>query len=238
WKWPQPVGLTEINPNSNDLDFPVWGNGPTEVSDRRHVWGNGPTEVSDRRHVMPIITPVYPAQNATANVSKSTLKIMMDEFCRGRDIIQKIDQGKEQWSKLFEPLDSFKQYANFLQIQAFSPTHSRLPRNLLEYRSGQGAVASASNKSDYDMWKGFTEANVRAVVSYVERWPDAYVDRAHPVQRNFMKPRTGEDQPYEHYWFVGLKFDMEKLRADGRKAPNVVQPVKDFKNRLMAWAKR
>ena len=33
------------------------------------VWGSGPTEVSDRRHVMPIITPVYPAQNATANVS-------------------------------------------------------------------------------------------------------------------------------------------------------------------------
>jgi len=55
WKWPQPVGLTEINPNSNDLDF--------------SVWGSGPTEVSDRRHVMPIITPVYPAQNATANVS-------------------------------------------------------------------------------------------------------------------------------------------------------------------------
>lgn len=77
-------------------------------------------------------------------VSKSTLKIMMDEFCRGRDIIQKIDQGKEQWSKLFEPLDSFKQYANFLQIQAFSPTHSRLPRNLLEYRSGQGAVVPSS----------------------------------------------------------------------------------------------
>ena len=23
WKWPQPVGLTEINPNSNDLDFSV-----------------------------------------------------------------------------------------------------------------------------------------------------------------------------------------------------------------------
>ena len=65
WKWPQPVGLTEINPNSNDLNLQVWCGETTER------W--------DRQHVMPIITPVYPAQNATANVSKSTLKIMVDE---------------------------------------------------------------------------------------------------------------------------------------------------------------
>lgn len=61
WKWPQPVGLTDINPNSCDLNLPVWGSGPTEMNDRRHV--------------APIITPSYPAQNATANVSKSTLKV-------------------------------------------------------------------------------------------------------------------------------------------------------------------
>ena len=65
WKWPQPVGLTEINPNSNDLNLQVWCGETTER------W--------DRQHVMRIITPVYPAQNATANVSKSTLKIMVDE---------------------------------------------------------------------------------------------------------------------------------------------------------------
>jgi len=61
WKWPQPVGLTPINVNSCDLALPVWCTGLTESTDRRHV--------------MPIITPVFPAQNATANVSKSTLKV-------------------------------------------------------------------------------------------------------------------------------------------------------------------
>jgi hypothetical protein len=137
------------------------------------------------------------------------------QFCRGRDIIKEIETGKADWAKLFEPLDSFKQYANFLQIQAIAPT-----------------------KADYDMWKGFTEANVRSVVNLMERHPDAYVERAHPVQRNFLKPRASEEEPYEHYWFVGLKFDMEKLRGDGRKAPNIVQPVKDFKTRLIGWPKR
>ena len=47
----------------------------------------------DRRHVMPIITPVFPAQNATANVSKSTLIVMKEEFERGKQICERIKQG-------------------------------------------------------------------------------------------------------------------------------------------------
>ena len=71
WRWPQPVGLTEIRPSSHDLQF--------------NVWGCPPTDLGDRRHLMPVITPCYPAQNATANVSRSTLRIMAEEFARGRD---------------------------------------------------------------------------------------------------------------------------------------------------------
>ena len=62
WPWPQPVGLTEIRPSSHDLQF--------------NVWGCPPTDLGDRRHLMPVITPCYPAQNATANVSRSTLKVV------------------------------------------------------------------------------------------------------------------------------------------------------------------
>ncbi|EKX37771.1 hypothetical protein GUITHDRAFT_158559 [Guillardia theta CCMP2712] len=93
WKWPQPVGLTEVIANSHDLNLPVWGFGATEMSDRRHL--------------MPIITPCYPAQNATANVSKSTLKVMQEEFTRAKDICKQILEGNAEWSDLFEPLDPF-----------------------------------------------------------------------------------------------------------------------------------
>jgi len=34
----------------------------------------------------------------------------------------------------------------------------------------------------YDMWKGFCEANIRAVVTYVECFPDAYAELVHPFQ--------------------------------------------------------
>lgn len=39
--------------------------------------------VSDRFHLMPIITPAYPQQNSTFNVSASTRTVIMEEFRLG-----------------------------------------------------------------------------------------------------------------------------------------------------------
>ena len=46
--------------------------------------------VLDRFHLMPIITPAYPQQNSTFNVTQSTKKILIDEFQLG-----------EYWSNRF-----------------------------------------------------------------------------------------------------------------------------------------
>lgn len=39
--------------------------------------------MSDRFHLMPIITPAYPHQNSTFNVSASTRTVIMEEFRLG-----------------------------------------------------------------------------------------------------------------------------------------------------------
>ena len=215
WKWPQPLGLTPINVSSCELTLPVWCTGSTEATDRRHV--------------MPIITPVFPAQNATANVSKSTLRVMQEEFERARDICKRINEGKAAWPELFDQYDVFNTYANFLQVTATAPSSVPI---------AEGSEEMKPTKAYYDMWKGYCEANLRAVVTYIERFPDAYIERAHPFQKNFGPMQANEDAPYEHVWYIGLKFDRDKLKADGKKAPNVSEPVKAFKNRLLAWKEK
>lgn len=59
-EWPRPVLLKQPE-ESHSLNLPVW--------DPRY-------NVSDRHHLMPIITPAYPHQNSTYNVTRSSLTVM------------------------------------------------------------------------------------------------------------------------------------------------------------------
>jgi poly(A) polymerase len=59
---------------------------------------------------MPIITPAYPQQNSTFNVSVSTRTIMQDEFNKGLALSEEIMLGKAAWERLFEPPNFFGRY--------------------------------------------------------------------------------------------------------------------------------
>ncbi len=59
---------------------------------------------------MPIITPAYPQQNSAYNVTQSTRAIMIDEIKRGLEACQLINNGKAEWSVLFEPRNFFARY--------------------------------------------------------------------------------------------------------------------------------
>lgn len=65
------------------------------------------TSVADRYHLMPIITPAYPQQNSTFNVSASTKRVIQAEFDRGHQIIEEIMMGKATWQKLFDEPNFF-----------------------------------------------------------------------------------------------------------------------------------
>lgn len=135
----------------NELGFPVW-------DPRRNP--------RDRFHLMPIITPAYPCMNSSYNVSTSTLRVMMEQFCYGNNIcevsfflihhilnisllliifsltsvsaLQEIDLSKAQWSALFEPYLFFETYKNYLQVDII-----------------------AADADDLLAWKGWVESRFR-----------------------------------------------------------------------------
>merc|ERR1712002_468320 len=67
WQWPQPVLLKKPE-DCGIVSNPIW--------DPR-------TNPADRFHLMPIITPAYPQQNSTFNVSMSTRTVMEERFKHG-----------------------------------------------------------------------------------------------------------------------------------------------------------
>lgn len=65
------------------------------------------SNMGDRYHQMPIITPAYPQQNSTFNVSASTKKVMELEFERGYQTTEKIMMNRAGWEELFEEPNFF-----------------------------------------------------------------------------------------------------------------------------------
>lgn len=90
WTWPSPVLLKR--PHNADLGYPVW--------DPR-------VNIADRYHQMPIITPAYPQQNSTFNVSSSTRRIIETELQRGLQITKDIMMNNATWQQFFEQPDFF-----------------------------------------------------------------------------------------------------------------------------------
>ena len=136
WRWPNPVMLCK--PHDAELGL--------------HVWSA--FHAANARQVAPIITPAYPAMNSTLAVSRQTLQILHEEFCRGHDVVDKIwkeslrstdnsfNSDGEMFAELFKPSDFFISYPHYLSICIVGPS--------------QEAVQS---------WAGFVESRLRRLVS-------------------------------------------------------------------------
>lgn len=130
WRWPNPVMLTK--PNDAGYGLQVWS-----------------PQAHNARQVAPIITPAYPAMNSTLSVSRQTLQIMHEEFCRGHEILDQLwkqhqadDALELKWEELFRPSDFFIAYPHYLSLCIVGPT-----------------------QADAQAWVGFVESRLRKLVS-------------------------------------------------------------------------
>ncbi|XP_046401214.1 poly(A) polymerase type 3 isoform X2 [Ischnura elegans] len=173
WKWPQPVLLKQ--PDNVNLSYPVW--------DPR-------VNVADRYHLMPIITPAYPQQNSTFNVSLSTRTIMQEEFKQGLLITDEIMMGRATWDKLFEPPNFFSKYRHYLVLLACSAT-----------------------AEDQLEWCGLVESKIRHLIGNLER--NQHITLAHVNPECFTDQETVVDSKHCAMWFIGLVFaKTENLNVD------------------------
>jgi len=190
WQWPQPVLLKK--PEDFGLGFPVW--------DPRY-------NVADRFHVMPIITPAYPQQNSTFNVSNSTLKVMQAEFQSSLSVCEEILAGKATWEKIFEPPNFFCKYRHFIVLEA-----------------------SSTSEEDQMTWEGLVESKVRHLVANLER---EAISLAHVWPKSYRSLVDGCDKLC-CYWFIGLKVELKEGNTGGQL--DLTTPIKAFTDIVMRSA--
>ncbi|RUS80340.1 hypothetical protein EGW08_011909 [Elysia chlorotica] len=167
WDWPSPVLLKPLDTENKLLGFPVW--------DSR-------VNASDRFHLMPIITPAYPQQNSTFNVSQSTRTIIMEEFQEGLECVTHIYEGRQEWSRLFERSDFFHKYKHYIVVKG-----------------------SAEEEDHYLEWKGYVESKIRHLVGNLERNPSIKLAHIMPTAYG---PINESDGQYMCKWFIGLIFEI------------------------------
>jgi poly(A) polymerase len=174
WKWPQPVLLKQ--PDTFNLGFAVW--------DPR-------INAQDRYHLMPIITPAYPQQNSTFNVSISTSKVIQNEFKEGMEITDEIMLGKADWDKLFQPPNFFTKYRHFIVL-----------------------LVSSATADDHLEWCGLIESKIRILIGNLER--NQHINLAHVNPKCFEKS-TGSAKEKGSVAVVKQPTISEKIEIESEK---------------------
>eukprot|EP00246_Nothoceros_aenigmaticus_P005177 TRINITY_DN17058_c0_g1_i1.p1 TRINITY_DN17058_c0_g1~~TRINITY_DN17058_c0_g1_i1.p1 ORF type:complete len:575 (+),score=84.32 TRINITY_DN17058_c0_g1_i1:95-1819(+) len=187
WRWPNPVMLCSIDEGT--LGLPVWD------PRKNH---------QDRSHLMPIITPAYPCMNSSYSVSSSTLRVMLEEFQRGKDVCEDLELTKAEWKTLFEPCPFFDVYRNYLQIDIM-----------------------ADNEDDLRPWKGWVESRLRQLTLKIERHTYGML-QCHPHPCDFVDDtRKGRHTAF----FMGLRRKHCGSQPDGqpRASFDISATVDEFK---------
>jgi len=227
WSWPLPVLLKQIE------------EGPLQ---QVRVW-NPKLYPGDRSHRMPIITPAYPAMCSTHNVSESTKTIIVDEFKRGADIVDKVIVGTAQWSELFQKHDFFHKYRHYLQV-----------------------IASTGDADLQLKWAGTVESKLRQLVMKLEHVESLTL--AHPFIKGFdqtlyclnedevrqsasgdpseavlrrkksdMEGKEGASTIYTSTFYVGLAVEPKRPGATGTRRLDIWYPTTEFTKLVKLWEK-
>ncbi|XP_047429930.1 poly(A) polymerase beta-like [Mugil cephalus] len=199
WIWPTPIHLQKVENCYSNPRF----------------WDPA-VNPSDRCHLMPIITPAYPRQNTSVNVSRSTLAVMKEEIQRGLTVYEEIQQKKEQWSKLFETPDFSEKYEHFVVLRA-----------------------SCAAESQHRQWISLVESKIRLLVGTLEK--NERISLVHVNTVPLPGSRLPDDKGGKSTtWLIGLVFKMNtpyKKSNSYQMKQSLFSSLKSFTKNIYSMAK-
>jgi len=202
WEWPVAVLLKE--PTEDSIIYKSLG--------LIHKQWDPMSYPKDKFDLMPIITPSYPQQNSTFNVTRSTLAVMKREFKIGLHVMKKImskgtadsleESKTSPWSLLFKDVIFFDSYDKYLCV-----------------------TATSRGEDDFNNWKGLVESKIRLLIQNLEKNNYVGIAHIHPVnykcetlsfetvnkrddivpdQMDFESAQPYYQSEYAVKWFIGL----------------------------------
>ncbi|RLN51823.1 hypothetical protein BBJ29_002419 [Phytophthora kernoviae] len=172
WHWPTPILVAQPSSGIDNTSCVQW--------DPQH-------NIHDRAHLMPIITPGFPAVNTAVNVNLSTLRVLREEFARGKSIMDDLRRRglshPSSWNQLFAPTEVLVRYDHHLAIELRAPNEEALAE-----------------------WSSFVASRTRKLVETLQHTPS--VTSLHPLPE-LIRPQEQQENgsgPVFGYYFIGYTF--------------------------------
>mmetsp|Transcript_1138 Transcript_1138/g.2944 ORF Transcript_1138/g.2944 Transcript_1138/m.2944 type:complete len:570 (+) Transcript_1138:274-1983(+) len=179
---------------------------------RSHCAEWDPSRINDwNRRPLSVITPTFPAANATYNSTKSTVAVIKQEVEASNQLLER---GAEGVVQLFEPIKFFRIYKNFIEVQI-----TARPDVMKSYC----AYVNSQLRKFIERLHIFSEATGPG---------PGFLVLAHPCPDYFSLPeerRVAADQD-RVVFYIGLKFsdDIIKRMKEENRPLNLTTPVQEF----------
>lgn len=194
WQWTTPVMLVPI------VDEGLPG---------MRVWDERVNK-AERYQLMKILTPAYPAQNSTFNVSVSTLEVLKAEFRRGKEVTKRILLDQAKWEDLWIKASFLTTYKHYLMVSI-----------------------SAKTEEDFKKWEGWVGSRVKLLIQGIENCTGGQM-LAHPGTARYKDPERDENTHV--ILFLGLF--PSSLKKKEKVAMNLNPAVEQFQMQVTSWMDR
>ncbi|XP_003379888.1 poly(A) polymerase gamma [Trichinella spiralis] len=195
-EWPKPVLLKNSITSQNH----------GYIGFQELIW-DPRVKQSDRYHLMPIITPAFPQQNSTFNVSSTTRSILQKFLHEGFLVSTEVICKGLSWPKLFEPSNFFVKYKHYIVISCFAAT-----------------------RADLITWSGLVESKMRYLIGQFEHNTGVLLAHVNPEQ---FSPLEEHGDGVESFWVVGLEMNKEGI---GAKNIDLTSDIQSFVDSIMRQA--